>query len=175
MTIGDIKVVPAYFTTYTNKVTDDLPLLDALETYGIEYLSAHKDKYEAIGDQVYAPGKWTIKQALVHVIDTERIFAYRALRFARGDESALVGFEQDGYAADAQVDQRSLESVLDEYAAVRHSSICLYESLDNERLQRYGTASGKEVSVLALGFMTCGHVIHHQQIIEEKYYPLILD
>ncbi len=173
MTTKDIDIVPTYFTTYTNKVPDDLPLLDALETYGIEYLTAQKDKYEEIGDQVYAPGKWSIKQALVHVIDTERIFAYRALRFARGDQSALAGFEQDGYAAEAKVDHRSLESVLDEYAAVRHSSICLYESLDDEKLQRHGTASGKKVSVLALGFMTCGHIIHHQQIIEEKYYPLI--
>ena len=173
MTIKDIKIVPEYFATYTNKVPADLPLLDALETYGIEYLTAERDKYEAIGDQVYAPGKWTIKQALGHVIDTERIFAYRALRFARGDQSALAGFEQDGYAANAQVDHRSLDSILDEYAAVRHSSICLYESLNDEELQRHGPASGKEVSVLALGFMTCGHIIHHQDIIEERYYPLI--
>lgn len=173
MTIKDINIVPEYFTTYTNKVPADLPLLDALETYGIEYLTAEKDKYEAIGDQVYAPGKWTIKQAILHVIDTERIFAYRALRFARGDKSELAGFEQDDYALDARVDHRSLDSILDEYAAVRHSSICLYESLDDERLQRFGSASGKEVSVLALGFMTCGHIIHHQQIIAEHYYPLV--
>jgi len=173
MTTKDITVVPAYFTTYTNKVPDDLHLLEALERYGPSFLTAQKDKYEAIGDKVYAPGKWTIKQTLIHLIDAERIFAYRALRFARGDQSALMGFEQDDYVANASVGHRKLDDILDEYTAVRHSTITLFASLEDSQLQLSGPASGMPVSVLALGFMMCGHMIHHQEIFEEKYYPLV--
>lgn len=173
MTTQDIKIVPDYFKTYTSKIPEGMDLMDALDTYGIEYLASQRETYKALGDRVYDQDKWTVKQVLQHIIDTERIFCYRALRFARADQSPLAGFEHNDYVVEAPVDHRSIDGLLDEYAAVRHSSICLYKSLSEEVLQRHGMASGKSVSVLALGFMTCGHAMHHQDIFEERYYPLI--
>ncbi len=173
MTTRNIKIVPDYFKTYTSLIPEGMHLMDALDTYGLSYLAPQQEKYEALDDQVYDKDKWTVKQVLQHVTDTERIFCYRALRFARADQAPLAGFEHNDYVTEAPVGHRNIEDLLEEYAAVRQSSICLYKTLSDDMLQRHGTASGLPVSVLALGFMTCGHVIHHQNILAERYYPLI--
>lgn len=117
----------------------------------------------------YAEGKWTIKELLQHIIDTERIFNYRALRFARNDKTAIQGFEQDDYNAQVDANARDFEDLLAEFHIVRQSSIALFASFSNEALTRIGTASGSPISVRALGFLMSGHQRHHLRVIQERY------
>lgn len=173
MTRNEIEIIPEYFTTYTKLVPERMGVMEALDSFGPSYLEKHKQKFAKLGDMVYAHGKWTVKQTLVHLIDGERVFAYRALRFARGDKSPLAGFDQDDYALTADVSNRSLEDILTEFKAVRSATIELFKTFKNSELKNYGKASGNDVSALALGFMIAGHVIHHQKIFESKYFPLI--
>ena len=121
----------------------------------------------------YAPGKWSIKEVLGHVNDAERIFAYRLLRIGRGDQTPLPGFEQDDYIKTANSDARSLASLLEELASIRRASLSLIRSLDDASWLRRGTASGKEISALALAFIIAGHAIHHQSILEKQYMPAL--
>ena len=117
----------------------------------------------------YAPGKWSIKEVLGHITDAERIFAYRLLRIARGDETPLASFEQNGYIKTGNFSARKLEDLLHEFSTVRESTICLVRSLDDAAWLRRGTASLKEVSVLALAFIIAGHERHHRLILEKHY------
>ncbi len=117
----------------------------------------------------YATGKWTTLQALVHITDSERVFQYRALRFARGDKTPLPGFDQDLFVAGTVSQVWTKQSLLQEYLAVRHATITLFNSLDNNSLKLTGTASGLEWSVAKLGFVICGHQRHHRNIIREHY------
>ena len=117
----------------------------------------------------YAEGKWTIKDIILHMADTERIFAYRALRFARNDKTALPGFEENDYAAIAPAEERSIMSLLTEFSAIRHANILMFKSFSEVELLRIGTASENEMSVRALGFVIIGHQNHHQRIFEEMY------
>ncbi|GGW63135.1 DinB family protein [Winogradskyella epiphytica] len=117
----------------------------------------------------YAMGKWTIKDILLHTIDTERIFAYRALRIARRDKTPMVGFEQDNYVSNGFANNRTMEDLLDEYQSMRHSTITLFQGFSSSALLEIGEASGCPFSVRALGYMIVGHENHHIQIIEERY------
>jgi uncharacterized damage-inducible protein DinB len=117
----------------------------------------------------YAQGKWSIKEVLGHVIDAERIFAYRLLRIARGDNTPLPGFEQDGYITNGNFSDRKLSDLLEEFSAVREATICLVRSLGQEAWLRRGIASQKEVSVFALAFIIAGHERHHRIILEKQY------
>ncbi len=117
----------------------------------------------------YAEGKWTVAEILVHVLDSERVFQYRALRFARKDETPLPGFDQDVYVPSSGANQRSLKSIVEEYKAIRNSTLALYESFDEAILKRKGIASNAAMSVGALGFIICGHQKHHRNIIRERY------
>ncbi|HMX04381.1 MAG TPA: DinB family protein [Chitinophagales bacterium] len=117
----------------------------------------------------YAPGKWSVKEVLQHLIDTERIMCYRALRFARKDKTPLPGFEENDYAPASMADNRSMVSLLQEFAAVRHATIMLFESFTDDMIARTGTGNGKEISVNALGFIIVGHELHHMKLFKEKY------
>ncbi len=117
----------------------------------------------------YADGKWTVAEILVHVLDSERVFQYRALRFARKDQTPLPGFDQDLYVPSSGANQRSLESIVAEYKAIRNSTLALYETFDEGTLKRKGVASNAEMSIRALGFIICGHQKHHRNIIRERY------
>ena len=117
----------------------------------------------------YAPGKWSVKQVLGHITDAERIFAYRALRIARGDKTPLPGFEQDDYVANADFNVLSLTELLQEYSAVRRATILLFRHLPAEAWTRAGTASNHEVSVRALAYIIAGHDEHHYRILCERY------
>ena len=117
----------------------------------------------------YANNKWTIKEVLVHIIDDERIYAYRALCFARNEKTPLPGFEQDDYVAFSNANDRSIENILQEYEAVRKATIALYEGLDDEALLRSGIANNNKATVAALGYHIAGHELHHLNIIKEKY------
>lgn len=120
-------------------------------------------------DYRYAEGKWTIKDILQHIIDAERIFSYRALRFARKDQTPLPSFEENDYADIANGSQRSIQDLLTELAVVRQSTISLFKTFDDEALKRIGTASGNPMSVRALGFVIIGHQNHHQNVYQERY------
>lgn len=136
--------------------------LDAVVLF---YSKISSDKH----DFAYAEGKWTIKDILLHIIDTERIFAYRALRIARLDKTSLAGFEQDDYVVNAFAGNRSMESLLDEYKSVRQATISLFSSFSSNALLQIGEASGFSISVRAIGYIISGHENHHTQIIKERY------
>jgi uncharacterized damage-inducible protein DinB len=117
----------------------------------------------------YAPGKWSIKESLIHILDTERIFAYRALRIGRGDQTPLPSFEQDDYVPASGADSRSLASIWAEYDAVRAATLALLESFTEEVYGRLGTSSGAPSSVRALVYMIAGHEAHHIMLFRERY------
>ncbi|GAA4315594.1 DinB family protein [Compostibacter hankyongensis] len=117
----------------------------------------------------YAPGKWTLKEMLLHMTDTERIFSCRALCFARNEKAELPGFEQDDYAAASGAHARSLTDLLEEYATVREASLSLFNGLPREALTRSGTAAGSNISVRALAYATAGHELHHLNVIRQLY------
>lgn len=120
-------------------------------------------------DYRYAEGKWTIKDIIQHLIDSERVFAYRALRFSRNDKTALPGFEENDYVDNTDANERSIQELLTELSAVRHSSLLFYKSLSEEQLKRIGTASTHQLSVRALGYVIIGHQKHHQNVFQERY------
>jgi uncharacterized damage-inducible protein DinB len=117
----------------------------------------------------YAEGKWTIREILAHLIDDERIYAYRALRFARNDYTELPGFDQDAYAVNSGANERTIEDLLQEFAAVRNATISLFESFDSQVLTRTGVASGNVMSVRAAAYHIAGHELRHMNIIRERY------
>lgn len=117
----------------------------------------------------YAPEKWTIPEILLHVIDDERIYAYRALRFARNDATELPGFEQDDYVPVSGANDRTMESLLDELATVREATVSLFEGLPAEALLRGGTASGHFMTVRAIAYHLAGHELRHVNLIRERY------
>jgi uncharacterized damage-inducible protein DinB len=119
----------------------------------------------------YAEGKWSIKEVLGHISDSERIFAYRMLRIARGDQTPLAGFEQDDYVNAGNFSARQLAELLEEFTAVRRASILLLQSFDAAAWLRRGVANQKEVSVRALAYILAGHERHHRQILQERYFP----
>ena len=123
------------------------------------------DKY----DYRYTEGKWTIKDIIQHLIDSERVFAYRALRFSRGDETLLPGFDENLYADNANGDDRSINDLLTEMSALRHANIMMFKSFSKESLMKKGVASGYTVSVRAFGFLIIGHQNHHMKIFRERY------
>lgn len=124
---------------------------------------------ETRGDFRYAEGKWSIKELLGHVIDSERVFAYRALRFARGDTTPLSGFEQDDFVRGGSFDKRSLSDLAQEYEYVRRSTISLFANLAPAAFDRRGAANNNEVSVRGLAFIIAGHEVHHVQILKARY------
>jgi len=117
----------------------------------------------------YAPGKWSVKEVIGHLADAERVFAYRALRFARADATPLAGFDESTYVPAGGFDRRPLRSMLDEFAAVRGSTQALFTGLDEAAWLRQGTANGAAISVRALGWIIAGHELHHLAILRERY------
>jgi hypothetical protein len=117
----------------------------------------------------YAEGKWSLREVVGHMIDTERIMAYRALRIARGDQTPLAGFDQDPYIEAAGFDGRSWGGLLEEFEAVRRSNVMMFEGLNGTAWGRMGTASGNPISVRALAFVIAGHELHHVKMVRERY------
>ena len=118
----------------------------------------------------YQDGKWSVSEVLQHLIDSERVFQYRGLRFSRGDKTPLPGFDQDNYVPESKANEKTLSSIHDEFIAVRDSSISLFSSFGDAELKRRGMASEAPMSVRALGFVICGHQEHHRRILEERYF-----
>jgi uncharacterized damage-inducible protein DinB len=117
----------------------------------------------------YAPGKWSVQEVLGHLMDTERVMAYRALRIARGDGTPLAGFEENAYVAAADFDARPLEALLEEYRAVRRATVLFFRGLSGEAWTRRGVANGVEVTVRALAYIIAGHELHHGELLRTRY------
>ncbi len=164
--------LPEYFDRYIN-LCDDVPIAEAIET-SISELDANKMSiWKNMGDFSYEPGKWTIKDILQHLIDTERIFSYRALAIARGEQQQLPSFEEDNYALEADANRRSIESLVEELKQSHRSLQLLYASFTGEMLERKGMGFKGEYSVASIGFCMAGHQRWHFRILEERYYPLL--
>jgi|SRR5579872_40976 len=158
-----------YYDRYISLVpgADILGTLDAQRRQMMLLLSGRD---ESDGNFRYAPDKWSAKQVLGHVCDTERIFAYRALRIARGDRTPIEGFEQDDYVRNGPFDSRPLAELIDDYIAVRRATLTLLRNLDEPAWLRRGIANKNEVSVRAIAYTIAGHELHHRRILEEKYF-----
>src|SRR6478752_6107746 len=126
---------------------------------------------EADGDFRYAAGKWSVKEALGHVMDTERVFSYRALRIARNDKTPLAGFEQDDYVKYGPFGHCSLAALVEEFTSVRKATVLLFRAFDEAAWARRGVASNNEVTVRALAYIIAGHELHHRRLFREKYFP----
>lgn len=159
---------PAHFENYISHVEHE-NCIEALEismnsfVHFINSIPENKHEYS------YQPEKWSIKDIVQHITDAERIFVYRALRFARNDKTALPGFEEDDYANSANANRLEMKDLLEEFALVRKATIKMFQSFDKDALDNKGVASEKEISVHAIGYIIAGHNIHHQKIIEERY------
>jgi uncharacterized damage-inducible protein DinB len=166
------RPAPTEYAPYYGRYIDLVPgddLIRALREGGEATRRLVEPVPESRGDYRYAPGKWSLKEVLAHVADGERVFAYRALRFARRDETPLPGFDQDRWIADGEFDARSLPSLLEELRTVRAATLALFESFDEAAWDRSGTANDVRMSVRSLGFVIAGHEIHHQNVLRERY------
>lgn len=159
---------PSGFANYI-AAAGDVNLIEELEISLHDFIkfvqNIPMDKF----DYRYADGKWTIKEIIQHLIDTERILAYRALRISRNDKTPLPSFDENEYVINSNADSRSIQNLLTEFSAVRHSNVFLYKSFSAEQLLKLGTASNNEISVRALGLTIIGHQKHHQRIFDERY------
>lgn len=120
-------------------------------------------------DHAYGEGKWTIREVLQHLIDAERVFSYRALRFARKDATPLPGFDENAWAAASGASNRKWKDLVEEFKTVRNSTLLLFDSLDDSQLTYTGEANGKPLNALGIGFIIAGHTAHHMKIIKERY------
>jgi uncharacterized damage-inducible protein DinB len=164
----DLTRVPDYYHNYINQAEgDDLMKVLQKQTRSFEEFLNEIPKSKR--NYRYAEGKWTIKELLQHIIDAERIFAYRALCFARKDATPLPSFEENSYASNSKAEKRKWKDLVKEFEAVRRSTEILFDSFDDEQLETAGTASGKSNYVLAIGFIIAGHANHHIKIMKERY------
>ena len=158
-----------FYATYLRKLDEQEDLMPVLlqgQEWFQNFVAELNDEQLAYS---YGEGKWTIAEVLVHLIDTERIFQYRAFRISRNDKTPMPGFEQDDYIIESNCNIRTKEDILEEYLSVRNASIILFKNMSETKLKRFGTASGMPWSVAALGLAISGHQRHHEIILKERY------
>lgn len=160
-----------FYQTYLDALPEDVPILDLLESQLSETLAAWRALPERRWDDRYAPGKWSVRELAGHVTDTERIFAYRAVRAARGDATPLPGFDENEYVRHAGFAVRRLDSIADEFEHLRAANLALFRSLSADALARRGVANGHPFSVRAILHIMAGHEAHHLRILRERYLP----
>lgn len=158
-----------YNGNYLNNIDETYTLIETLEVSLHEFIRFVQDIPMGKHDYRYAEGKWTIKDIIQHLIDSERVFAYRAMRIARNDATPLPGFDENAYVDNAHANERHLKDLLMELSIGRQASIMLFKSFTEEDLLKKGTASGFTVSVRALGFLISAHQNHHKKIFKERY------
>jgi hypothetical protein len=158
----------AYYANYIALAGDD-SLISGLISRLNEAVSLYESISEEQFNSAYAEGKWTIKELLLHVIDSERVFAYRALRIARKDKLNLLGFFQDDFVLASDANNRGKADLIKEFSLLRQSTIALFNSFDDNMLKEIGSASDNPISVRALGFIITGHEKHHSKIVSERY------
>ncbi|MCZ4318968.1 DinB family protein [Aequorivita viscosa] len=166
------EIAPSDYNSYYQKYIDlvpDAPLTQALQQGLLETESFFKDLPSEKWDYRYQNNKWTPKDILQHIIDTERVFTYRALYFARIDAASLEGFDENIFAENAMANSKSPELLLQEYTVFRKASVVLFKSFSDAQFKRNGMANNSPMSVVAAGFIICGHEIHHRNIIIERY------
>jgi hypothetical protein len=168
MTRPDFDTLPEFYQRYVQHVKD-YDVLEAMRISSIETLALVRSIPEEKGEHRYATGKWSIKELLCHMLDTERIMAYRALRFARNDKTNLAGFEENDYAPEANAVNRTTKEIANEMERLRMTSIDLFINFTPEMLKRKGLANNLELSVLNLGYIISGHESHHRTILKERY------
>jgi uncharacterized damage-inducible protein DinB len=171
MTAKDLKQneYNPFYSTYINKVPKDLDLIEGFISRGEAVVQFFKAIPVEKLEYRYAEGKWSIKEVLQHIIDTERIFMHRCFRIARQDKTLLAGFEQDDYIDPSQGHLKTLESLIEEYEAVRKSAVVFLKSLKEIDLMFIGNANGSPMSARAAAFIILGHEIHHIDVIKERY------
>ena len=162
---------PEYADIYMSLLDDGVPILEQLKR---NFAEVRDFIYSLPTERLlyrYAPDKWSIKEILVHIVDDERIYAYRALRFARNEQQNLIGFDQDSYAFYSQADNRDLDNIFEEYDAVRKSTIALFNGLPEDSLTRmgHGTGTANDATVRALAYHIAGHELRHLNVIKERY------
>ena len=164
--------MPPFFDRYI-PLADDIELVEALQKSLQDFVEYDFSLLGRLGNNVYKEGKWTVKEILLHIIDNERIQAYRALRFARNDATVLPGYDEQVLALNSEANKRTIQDLKNEFIAVRLGNISLFKSFSDEALQRIGTAYQVQITPLALGFVIVGHQIHHFNVMNERYLPLV--
>ena len=172
MSMTSIRTASSEYTPYHAVYVEAVPdgdILTILRANGKELDALIASVPEERGGYRYAEGKWSVREVVGHVADTERIFAYRALRFARADQTPLAGFDENAYVPAANADARDLDSLVDEWVHVRLATLALLRGLDAGAPLRRGKANDQEISVRALAWVMAGHVDHHAAILRERY------
>lgn len=159
---------PAYFQKYIDLVPEE-DLTAAFQKQYAVITSFLSDITEDQSNHTYAPGKWTIKELMQHITDTERIFAYRSLCFARNEKASLPGFDENEYAAASNAENRTWKNIVEEFLLVRKSTEILFNSFTDAALQNEGVANNNNVTAMSMGFTSIGHVYHHINVLKEKY------
>jgi hypothetical protein len=157
-----------YASVYISKVTDD-NVADAFKNQRMFVSDFFGSITEEKSSFSYASGKWTLKEMLQHIIDTERIFAFRALCIARGEKQDLPGFNENEYSNNSKANNREWQTMIREFRLVRETTEMLFQSFSENTLQLSGKANGTTVTVNAIGFITVGHLYHHMEVIQERY------
>lgn len=165
--------VPEWYHRYLDAVLED-NMMDALANSKTAVLAKLNDIAPGHWAYRYAAEKWSIKEMIQHLVDTERIFAYRALCIARGEQASLPGFDENSYAVASRADKRTKGQLLEEFETVRNSILQLFQSFDDEDLEVIGSANGKPFTANAIGYLTAGHSLHHMSVLEERYLPGLL-
>lgn len=164
----DASEYDPYYDRYISKVPEG-DVLAFLQMQNHETIRLFRQVPESHASFRYAPGKWSVKEVLGHVCDTERIMSYRALRIARDDTTPLPGFEQDDYVKNANFDSRALSELADEFQLIRQGTLALFRGFEAAAILRTGTANNSPISVRALVYIIAGHELHHVQILRERY------
>ena len=164
----EINTVPEFYQTYLRFLKDEevIPFLQASANefnYLLNTFSNEKAEFR------YAEGKWNVKEIIQHILDAERVFTYRAVRFSRNDPTDLPGFDQDHYILHSESHGRDIKELMTEFTSTRYSTISFFSALSEDQMGRKGIASGAEFSVKALGYIISGHLLHHLEVIREKY------
>lgn len=169
----DRPFMPKFFDRYISKVDEKLSVIDALSETIVKINADFVSDLAKLKMNVYAPNKWTTHELVQHMIDTERILAYRALTIAREDKTDLPGFEENDYVVNSMANHRELKDLINEFQILRVNTISLFKSFTDDMLLQKGSANGVEISTLALGFTIAGHQLHHMDILKERYFPLL--
>ena len=162
--------MPQFFDTYI-KIVDDIDLVEGLEQT-INMFENEKEQILKVAEKRYAPGKWTPKEIIQHIIDNERVQSYRAMRISRGDQTLLPGYDEDLLANNANVAPRTLNELLEEFSTLRRSNILMFKNCTEEMLLRSAVCYKVNMSALALGFVLIGHQQHHMNVMKERYFNL---
>ena len=166
---SDLKFIPEFYDRYIALVDNDTDLLTGLKNTQ-SLFDSYTEKLKQKENFRYQPNKWTPKEILQHIIDTERIFSYRALAIARQEPQKLKGFDENAYANNSKANSRTIENLLNEFKLVRASTVMLFESFDEDTLHLTGICSNIKMNVAASGFIIMSHAMHHLNVIQERYF-----